>query len=280
MNSLVKDVLDRLVAEIEAGKNPWKKSWTGGGGLPSNGVTRKTYRGINTLLLWMAGLDKGYASSEWATFKQWGGQGLFVRKGEKGVPILFYKVIEKGEGDDKSSFSMLRVSWVFNRAQLDAAEAEPCEAQPQPPEQRHQQARVWLQQSSMRLTHGGPAYSPLHDVVMMPEPEKFSDLDEYWSTLFHESVHWTGHKSRLNRTGIAGVVKAQSYAAEELVAEIGAAFMGAHFGIDTEKNNAAYLRNWLSQFEDKRQAIFTAARDAGKAFEFLTATPAALEQAA
>lgn len=270
MNSLVTQVLDRLVAEIEAGKNPWKKSWTGGGGMPSNAVTRKTYRGINTLLLWMAGLDKGYATNEWATLKQWGGAGRRIRKGEKGTPILFYKILEKGEGDEKSRFPMMRVSWAFNRAQLDQAEAEPCVAQPQPDE-HHARAQAWFEGSGIKLGGaGGPGYSPLLDMIAMPPASSFDSLDEYWTTMFHEGVHWTGHKSRLDRFGpVFGVKGSETYAAEELVAEIGAAFMGAEFGIDTEKNNAAYLRGWLSEFKDKRQAILTAARDAGKAYEFL-----------
>lgn len=275
MNSLVKQVLDRLVEQIEAGKNPWKKSWKTSGGMPINATTNKTYRGINTLILWLAADTNGYASNEWATFKQWSANGRYVRKDEKGTAILFYKMLEKGEGDDAQRIPMLRVSWVFNTAQLVAAEAEPQVTETQPPEQRHAKAQAWIETLGIVHAAGPPSYSPTLDQLFMPAPADFTDLDEYWSTMLHEIVHWTGHKSRLDRQ-----MTQNALAAEELVAEIGAAFMCAEFGIDTEKNNAAYLRHWLSNFEDKRQAIFTAAKDAGKAYEFLTRQPAAMEQAA
>jgi antirestriction protein ArdC len=274
VNSLVSQVLDRLVADIEAGKNPWKKSWKGAGGLPRNSTTSRAYRGINTLMLWLAEMDKGFSSSSWATFKQWGGAGRHVRKGEKGTPILFYKMLEKGEGDDARSIPMLRVSWVFNEAQLDEAAAQPQAAEPTP-EEKHIRAMAWLDTLGMKIGQGKPCYIPALDEVRMPMPSDFDSLDEYWSTLFHEGVHWTGHKRRLARN-----FSEEFYAAEELVAEIGAAFLGANFGIDTEKNNAAYLRGWLSKFDDKRTAIFTAAKEAGRAFEFLTIPRQQMEQAA
>lgn len=279
MNTLVRQVLDRLVADIEAGKNPWKKSWKGSSGLPMNGTTGKIYRGVNTLILMLASMEKGFASNRWGTFRQWGGDGRYVRKGEKGTPIVFYKVVEKGEGDDATRFPMMRVSWVFNEAQLDGAEAEPQEAEPTPPEQRHALAQAWFDGTGIVLHPGTPSYAPILDRLMMPKASDFTDLDEYWSTLFHETVHWTGHPKRLNRP-VAIHQVGTAYAAEELVAEIGAAFMGAHFGIDTEKNNAAYLRGWLKEFDDKRVAIFEAAKQAGKAFEFLTSTDMTMEQAA
>lgn len=279
MNSLVKDVLDRLIATIEEGKNPWKKSWKGGAGLPSNGVTKHSYRGINTLMLWLAEMDKGYGSSRWATYRQWGGAGHHVRKDEKGTPILFYKILEKGEGEDATRFPMLRVSWVFNEAQLDEAPAQPSVAEPTPDE-RHARAARWFLQLGPKLKVGAPGYSFTFDQLFMPLMSDFTDLDEYWSTLFHEGIHWTGHTTRLNRPMVRIEVDRAAYAIEELVAEIGAAFMGAEFGIDTEQNNAAYLRGWLKHVPDKRQAIFTAAKEAGRAFEYLTTQQQQMEQAA
>lgn len=280
MNSLVKEVLDRLVADIEAGRNPWKKSWKGGAGLPSNGVTRRTYRGINTLMLWVAEMKAGYGSSSWATFKQWGGQGRFVRKGEKGTPILFYKMLEKGEGEDARSIPMLRVSWVFNEAQLDEPAAEPQVTEPPAPEQRHAAAQEWFEGLGIEVHPGQPSFTPGKDRLMMPAASAFTSPDEYYSTLIHETVHWTGHKSRLNRLTFTVLNGSENYAREELVAEIGAAFLGAHFSIDTERNNAAYLRGWLKDLPDKREAIFTAARHASAAFEFLTTPRQQMEQAA
>ena len=279
MNSLVTQVLDRLVADIEAGKNPWKKSWKGSSGMPLNGTTDRTYRGINTLILWLEADAKGFSSNRWGTFKQWGGAGRYVKKGEKGTPIVFYKVIEKGQGDDATTFPMLRVSWVFNETQLDGEAAQPQAAEPPTPEDKHIRAMAWLDGLGIKIGQGAPAYIPALDELRMPMPSEFTSLDEYWATLFHESVHWTGHKLRLNRK-LIGQGAGLDYAAEELVAEIGAAFLNASFGIDTEKNNAAYLRGWLSKFDNKREAIFEAAKQAGRAFEFLTVQPQAMEQAA
>lgn len=279
MNSLVKAVLDRLLEDIDAGKNPWKKSWKGGGGLPSNATTSRNYRGINTLILWLAEQDGSYAASRWATFKQWAGAGRHVRKGEKGTSILFYKILEKGEGADATRFPMLRVSWVFNEQQLVEAEAQPEVAQPTPDE-RHAAAQLWFDGAGIKLCAGTPSYSQVPDMVSMPSPADFTSLDEYWATLFHEGVHWTGHKTRLDRSLVGHGVDRFAYAREELTAEIGAAFMNAEFGIDTVKNNAAYLRGWLKDFDDKREAIFTAAKQAGAAFELLTAKRQAMEVAA
>lgn len=278
MNILVSQVLDKLVADIEAGKNPWKKSWKGGG-MPSNGVTHRTYRGINTLILCLAGMDQEYRASSWGTFKQWSSVKRFVKKGEKGTPIVFWKVLEKGEGDDRRNIPMLRVSWVFNEAQLDGEENVDPPAEVMLPEQCHANAEAWAETMGIITQYGQPSYAPVTDTMRMPGPEDFDSLDEFWSTFFHESVHWTGHKSRLDR-GLVTSNKTLAYAREELVAEIGAAFLNAHFGIDTSSNNAAYLRHWLGSMPDKKEAIFTAAKEASKAFEFLTAAPQVMEQAA
>jgi antirestriction protein ArdC len=279
VNNLVSKVIDRLVAEIEAGRNPWRKSWKQrGGGLPLNAVTRKTYKGINAPLLWLEQDDRQFTSNRWATFKQWGGAGLHVRKGEKGTPIIFWKVLEKGEGEDKSRFPMMRVSWVFNEAQLDGAKAQPPAAEPTPGE-RHAAAAEWFRGLGVTMVQGAPSYLPTFDNIRMPPPADFTDLDEYWSTLFHETVHWTGHKSRLARPMPAITMDRAGYALEELVAEIGAALISAHFGIDTEKNNAAYLRGWLQHTPDKRLAILSASTMAAKAYDFVT-VPQQMEQAA
>lgn len=282
MNSLVTAVLDRLVREIEAGKNPWKKSWKGSShGLPSNATTKKSYRGINTLLLWLAQSDHGYTSSRWATYKQWSGAGHQVKKGEKGTPIVFWKILERGEGEEKRNVPLLRVSWVFNETQL-TGEEEVIALPVLTPDERHAKAQAWFDQSGIRLgtSIGNPCYSPMLDVICMPPAASFTSLDEYWATMFHEGVHWTGHKSRLARNMVPFAKQSQDYAREELVAEIGAAFMNAEFGIDTEQNNAAYLKGWLSVLPDKHEAIFMAAKHASAAFDYLTKQDAMMEQAA
>jgi len=275
MNNLVAKVLDDLVTEIENGTNPWHKSWSGSAGMPVNATTKREYRGMNVLALWLKSNKMAYASNEWATYKQWGGAGHYVKEGEKGTPILYYRTLEKEQTNgDVKQIPMLRVSWVFNAAQVKGY--EPAKRDPVQHEQRHMLAGAWWTTRKIVVGQGAPSYVPFLDVINMPDASTFDDLDEYWCTLFHEAVHWTGHKTRLNRTAFGEHANksklSEEYALEELVAEIGAAFVSAHFGIYTTKNSGAYLRDWLRKFADKRITLMTAARLASEAFTYLNPT--------
>ena len=274
MNALVQKVLDQLIHEIETGTSQWRKSWAATGGMPSNATTNREYQGINVLMLWLKAQKEGFTSNEWATLKQWQAAGYRIKDEEirKNTTIFFYKTFETEKDGETVSLPIMRCSWVFNADQVEGRKRR----QPAPPmqsDERHRNCEAWFEKSGIRLSIGEPAYSPTFDTISMPPPEKFVMLDDYWSTMFHESVHWTGHKSRLDRDLKSFRNDKEAYAFEELIAEIGSAFMDAKFGISgnpMQEGHGAYLRHWLSHFTDRRRAILKAATAANKAVQFLT----------
>lgn len=276
MKDLYQQMTDTILAEVdEAGE--WKPCWRGmANGLPINAVTSKKYRGINILSCWVSAMRRGYEQSQWASFKQWQEKGATVRKGEKGTPILFYKVIE-GETakDDKV---VVRGSYVFNVAQVDnapMAEAEP--ATPLDPQLRIARIENWLamRRWSWTLTHdaGDPRayYRPSTDSVNMPDFTLFDDAEHYYSVLFHELTHWTGAKHRLDRDFSRH--EREAIAREELVAELGAAFLCAEHGIaqTTRTDHVSYIASWLDALKNDKRAIVSAASQASAAVDFLEA---------
>lgn len=282
MNSLVSKVMDQLIEQIEKGVNPWKRSWQSG--LPVNVTTDKRYRGINVVLLWMAEVENGYASGEWGSMKQFGARGYRVKEAElkKSTRIVFFRKLDKKDADGNVVYTkdgrarqtgMLRVGWVFNVAQLENWTAAP--AAQYDYEGRHIEAQRIVDALGVTLVHGEPAYQPLADRICMPITSKFDSLDAYYSTLFHEVAHWTGHGSRLARPGImvSRSKESKEYAAEELIAEISAAFLNAHTGLSTNThadNSASYLSSWLKTFDDKREALYAASKDAGQVLDYVT----------
>lgn len=272
MNSLIQKVVDQLIHEIENGTGQWRKSWASTGGLPSNAVTKNNYNGMNVLFLWVSQMNRGYRSNEWATLKQWHGAGHRIKEDEirTNTPIIFYKTGVSEKDGEQKSYPIMRCSWLFNADQIEGYErpATPIVT----PEERHMLATDWFNHTGIKLTHGEPAFSPISDTVSMPEQGSFNTLDDYWTTAFHEAVHWTGHKSRLSREMKVFSEDREAYALEELVAEIGASFLDAHFGMGSEtvdKDHGAYLRHWLQHMPDKRRAIYRASTMASKAFQFL-----------
>ena len=272
MNSLIQKVVDQLIEQIETGTGQWQKSWTSAGGLPSNAVTKNNYQGMNVLFLWVSQMNKGYSSSQWATLKQLHAAGYRIKDDEvrTNTPIVFYKMNVSEKNGEKTTYPIMRCSWVFNADQVEGFQ------KPEPkivtPNERHLMAMHWLSQTGINMGQGEPAFSPLADKVYMPDASSFNTLDDYWTTLFHEAVHWTGHSSRLKREMKVLSQDREAYALEELVAEIGASFLDAHFGITSttlEKDHGAYLRHWLQHMPDKRRAIYRASTMANKAFQFL-----------
>jgi antirestriction protein ArdC len=269
MNSLVAKVIDQLIDEIENGTGEWRQQWRVSG-MPINATTKNHYRGSNVLSLWIAGMQAGYTACEWATYKQWGGAGHYVRKGEKGTPILYFRKLEKEQDGNVRQIPMMRVSWVFNAAQVEGY--QPVEKPAITHEQRHLLAGAWWSTLKIATERGIPQYGPKRDVIMMPAAEDFESLDAYWLTKLHETSHWSGHPSRLNRT-LCCDMNSVDYALEELVAEMTGAMIAAHFGIDsTTRNTGAYLRSWLGRCKDKRAALMSAAKQASEAFTFLNPT--------
>lgn len=278
MISLYQKVTDQIVAQLENGVIPWVKPWkaTAGRNTPCNAVTGRPYSGINTVLLWQT-VAHGYTVPRFLTFKQTNACGGRVRKGQNGFKIYFVKRMQKQEDenvdDTIKSYTVLREYTVFNIAQCDGLPEDI--VHPHPPVQLNYDERLeladeFVQQSGVdiRFGEGEAYYAPGHDFISCPNWQSFKDRDGYYNTLFHELTHATGHKRRLDRD-LKGRFGGQAYAAEELVAELGAAYLCAEFGIDNTPRSASYLNTWLTLFKKDNRAIFTAASKASKAAEYL-----------
>lgn len=274
-------ITDKIIAILERGANEGQKRWSvpALSGFPINGKTGEAYRGVNVLLLWAEAAERGYTSNVWMTYKQAEGMGAQVRKGEKAVMCAYFERItkkaddqddEKGEG---ASFLMCKPFWVFNVAQIDnvpaALLAKPATAAAFNPIEEAEQV---LRASGATLSHGfaGAYYAPAKDMICLPDPERFTSEPNYYATALHELTHWTGHESRKART-FGKRFGDDAYAMEELVAELGAAFLVGHLGfVDvTIENHASYLDSWLTVLKRDKGAIFTAARHAGEAFDYV-----------
>ncbi|WP_327195957.1 ArdC family protein [Novosphingobium capsulatum] len=282
----------QIIAKLEAGVRPWHMDWNAGAGagftppLPRR-VTGEHYRGINVLLLWITAQERGYRADTWMTFNQAKELGGVVRKGEKGTPIVFFKKLtvtkenaETGQ-DEERQVPCIRSYTVFNVAQIDGLPARFYPAAPAPiePAPTDGKARDLVREAALHscgaMIHEGGArafYAPGPDTVHMPDFDRFETAGGYLATLAHELCHWTGHKSRLGRD-FTGQFGSKDYAAEELVAEIGAAFVGAHLGIlgDHIDNHAAYIGSWLKALRNDKRAIFKAASLAQAAADMVLA---------
>lgn len=268
-------ITDQIVAALETvspadWRCPWHKA---GGGLPTNAITRKSYRGVNILSLWCAEQSAGYGDSRWATYLQWAEAGAQVRKGERSSLIVFYKdhrVEPDAEGDDGRRF-IARANFVFNAAQVDGAAAtdsvSPDGATPPPVFDRF----VTETGAIVHETESTACYVPSLDEIRMPPRAAFHSTTGFTSTLAHELVHWTGAKARLDRD-LTGRFKTEAYAAEELVAELGAAFTLATLGLPSEphQQHASYIASWLTLLRSDNRAVFTAAAKASQAVDYLT----------
>lgn len=279
------EITDQMVAMLEAGTRPWSKSWNGSTApnipLRSTGVP---YRGINVLTLWVVAMTKGYASPHWLTFKQALALGGCVRKGEKGSTVVYANKIEvddKGErggtGEDgKRQVAFLKRYTVFNAEQIDGIDAK----YPAPlpvitatnPDARDAELDTLFSRVPVTVRHHGsqPYYQPSGDHVVMPEFADFHAGDDYYSTLAHELCHATGHVDRLARPSLIST-KREDYAREELVAELGAAFVSGAIGIKLHdrEDHAAYLASWLQALRNDKRCIFTAATQAQAAADWL-----------
>ena len=270
-------ITDRIVAILEAGTVPWRMPWNYGSKRgPLNLVSRKHYQGINSFLL----ACTPYASPYWLTYSQAQKIGGHVRKGEVGRYIIFWKIFEKDDStaeDGKKRLTVLRYFTVFNTEQCEGIttpapdtttwhEHDPIEAA---------EAVQLAMPNRPIVTIGGTkaCYSPVHDHVQVPELFRYERPEEYYCTLFHELAHATGHQSRLNREGITGnhFFGDDSYSREELVAEMTAAFLCGHVGIEnaTIQNSAAYLHSWIKALRGDKRLAITAAAQAQKAADYI-----------
>jgi antirestriction protein ArdC len=277
-------VTDRVVADLEKGVRPWLKPWNAGNTtgritlpLRHNGTP---YRGINILLLWGDAMANGYASPLWMTFKQALSLHAHVRKGEHGSMVVyadrFMTTEQDADGKDiERAVPFLKAYTVFNVAQIEGLPAHYYAiAEPQGAKlQLIEAAEQFFGSTGAAIRHGGNMayYAPGPDVIQLPVAEAFRDAESYTATKAHELTHWTKHESRLNRNLDGKRFGDPGYAREELVAELGAAFLCADLGITPEPrdDHASYLAHWIGVLKEDKRAIFQAAAHAQKAVDYL-----------
>jgi len=281
-----RDVYARVTAQIinaiEQGVGTWRMPWHISGRYafsPINVASKKPYRGINTVCLWAAAQAKGYERGEWATYQQWLDKGAQVRKGEKATLVVFWKFAndsgesqEDGAESSRSRLLFTRGYSVFNAAQVDGYTPKVDADVPMPERIAH--AEAFFGAIGASVQHGGNQafYAPATDHIQMPPFGAFSDNVSYYSTLAHEHTHWTAPTARCDRQ-LGKRFGDNAYAAEELIAELGAAFTCAHLGLSTEprEDHAQYLASWLRVLKADSKAIFTAASKAQHATDWLIA---------
>lgn len=274
------EITDALLERMKQGDLPWHKPWSrirdGHNGMPYNYVRNTGYRGLNICLLQAQADAHGWTDNRWCTYNQAQSKGWQVRKGERSSLVTFWKfpeVQDKRTGKTKT-VPFLRYYSVFNFAQIDGVPEqeyyEPVEI-----EFACLEARELIEAAQPAIVHGGDQamYRGDLDRIHMPRPEAFKNEDGYWRTLLHETTHWTGHPSRLGRE-MKGGFGSKTYAFEELVADMGAAFLCSQIGLDYTdmlEHHAAYLQNWMKKLKDDKRAFAKAAGLAQKAADFVLA---------
>jgi antirestriction protein ArdC len=278
-------VTDTIIAHMEKGTRPWVKPWSEGKGatgmpLRHNGIA---YRGINVLMLLGEAQAKGFSSPTWMTFRQATELGGHVRKGEKGSLVVFASKLSRTEEDEitgeeqERDIPFLKGYTVFNLEQIDglSGKYEPSPAAPLDLSSRKWNVETFIHASGASVRHGGHRayYSSDRDIIQMPPFEAFIDAETYYATLVHELVHWTMPKHRLDRDFGKKSWGDEGYAMEELVAELGAAFLCITQQVtpDVREDHAAYIESWLKVLKRDKRAIFTAASHAQLAVDYLEA---------
>ncbi len=277
-------ITNQIVEAIEAGAGTFTMPWhrDAAEALPINALTGNSYNGINVLALWIAAMRRDYRTAYWASYRQWRQLDAQVRKGEKGSVVVFYKRTELDasggsvDGDKPKDLLVARSTYVFNADQVEGW---------QPPEpdlvdKTESLANVdgFVSATAADIQTGGSeaSYSPRIDQIRMPDRERFTGsetigaTEAYYATLLHELTHWTGHSTRLARD-LSSRFGQDAYAMEELIAELGAAFLCAELQISNQprSDHAAYIASWLHVLDEDSRAIFLAAAKANEAKQYL-----------
>ncbi|WP_045391704.1 ArdC family protein [Vibrio rotiferianus] len=267
------EITNQIIEALENGVKPWTCPWdvSCGSGIPVNYLTKEPYKGMNILLLWSKAMEKKYSSNCWLGFGQAKKLGGHVRLGEKGTHITFYSMVEKDAENEegKEVFPIMKTHTVFNLDQIEGIDVETVDV-PNEPLSRIESADRFIEATGAVIEHRGENafYSPSSDVIVLPDTRRFSCADDLYATSFHEIVHWTSHKSRLDRK-LKGKFGDKDYAFEELVAELGSAFLTAEFGISGDVQHESYIADWLSVLKNDKRFIFKAASLASKAHLYL-----------
>ncbi len=279
-------VTDQIIASLEQGVRPWMKPWNAAHG--AGEITRplrhngKPYSGVNVIMLWSAAEEQGFNAPIWMTFRQAKETGGHVRKGEKGTLVVYANTLTRTETDEESGketerkIPFMKGYTVFNVDQIEGLPSHyyaPAQPPTLEPTERIERLETFFGNTGADVRSGGnqACYAIGPDHIRMPPFEFFKDVESYYATLAHETCHWTRHPSRLDRDlgrkrwGDAG------YAMEELVAELGSAFLSADLGLTPEirEDHAAYIENWLEVLKNDKRAIFSAAAHAQRATDFL-----------
>jgi len=288
-------VTDQVMEMLEAGTVPWTQPWKGGM-VPTSYQTKKAYRGMNVWMLNATAQACGYSSNWWITKAQVRKAGAWIRKEEfkKSTYVIFCKVktfkVDTDETDDQGNViqeERARFTYwyheVWNLDQVDGIEAPDAGQEPKEANQTMEEAQAivdaFLAAGGPSLDHGGARafYRPTTDAVKVPTLDSFQDSENYYHVLFHELAHATGHSSRLGREGVTNptMFGSHEYSKEELVAEMGAAFLGAMVGLTprTIDNTAAYIDSWLRVLDnDRRMVVYAASKAQGAAEHILGVT--------
>lgn len=280
-------VTDRIVYDLEQGVRPWIKPWNAEHA--AGRITRplrhngQPYNGINVLMLWATAVEQGFAAPIWMTFRQAKELGAHVRKGEKGALVVYANTITRTECDSETGeeqerdIPFMKGYSVFNVEQVEGLPAHfYATAEPKlDPVARVDHAERFFDAAKADIRHGGNRayYAIGPDHVQMPPFEAFRDAESYYATLAHEMTHWTRHPARLDRDFGRKRWGDEGYAMEELVAELGAAFLSADLALTPEvrPDHAAYIESWLTVLKNDKRAIFSAAAHAQRAADFLHA---------
>jgi len=279
-------ITDHIIADLEAGVRPWTRPWAiqADVSLPLR-HTGEPYRGINVLLLWAEAVTRSYTSATWMTFRQALALGGHVRKGEHGATVVYAGQLAGRSDDDGPDDEapgrarrFLRAYTVFNLAQIEGLPRAPAARVHVDAPSRIAAADAVFAAAGVDIRHGGDQafYLPSRDYVQMPRLAAFPDAEAYYATLSHEGVHWTGHPTRLNRSFGSQRWGDDGYAVEELVAELGAAFLCAALGLSLtpRTEHADYLGHWLKVLRADSRALITAAAHAQRAVDYLRGGPA------
>ena len=281
-NDLYAAVTEQFVTALEAGVAPWVRPWSFGiDTLPMNAGTKRTYRGINVVLLGLEAQRHGYPRNGWLTYRQAADLGGQVRKGEQGCQVVYWRlrnvsaVADTYPAEEEHDLPdrvvpLLRSFTVFNIAQVDGLPSD-LMAVPQAPWEPEVRAEELLLMSGAVIRHGSTQayYLPSMDEIHLPPRQWFGKSGRYYATALHELCHWAGHSSRCNRQ-LGKRFGDAAYAAEELIAEIGASFLCAHCRVDGQLEHAAsYVDSWLKVLRTDKRAVFVAATKAQQAADFV-----------
>lgn len=279
-SDLYQMVTDKIINLIETNKTELKSLWTkkdGSGSLPINFKTKQNYSGINILLLWDSTLTNDFTSNYWLTFKQAQDLGGHVKKGQKGTTLVYYNVMKKELDSIKNpgekaevAIPFLKSFTVFNMDQIADIEVPAIEEKTEFDGNLLAEEILKHSQANINEQGNNAFFRRSTDEIYLPARESFISPSHFYSVALHELTHWTGHESRLNRE-YGKRFGDDTYAFEELVAELGSAFLTSEIGVinQTIPNHAGYIENWLKVLKNDKKAIFTAASQASKAHAFI-----------